>query len=81
MGTAHPTRDGTWQGHGGPCPYDVYRIMLTRSCNIWSLVVIIFPFAWKPRWVMIMSVNCWARSTFDISSAPLAIDETVSRPE
>src|SRR4051794_950854 len=26
--------------------------------------------AWNPRWAVIMAVNSWARSTFDISTVP-----------
>ena len=33
-----------------------------------SLTVTIFEFDWKPRWVMIISENCSATSTLDISS-------------
>ena len=33
------------------------------------------PFAWKPRWAMIMLVNSFARSTFDISRAPLVTSD------
>ena len=32
-----------------------------------------FELAWKPRWAMTRLVNSCARSTFDISSAPLVI--------
>src|SRR5262245_17532549 len=31
-----------------------------------------FEFAWKPRWAVIIEVNSWARSTFDISTSPTA---------
>lgn len=50
-----------------------YRFRFTSSCNISSLVVITLLLAWKPRCVTIMLVNSCARSTFDISSAPLVI--------
>src|SRR5690625_5611291 len=52
-------------------PY--YLFKLTGSCNISSDVMMILVFAWKPRWAVIISVNSSAKSTFDISSAPLAI--------
>src|SRR4051794_13230471 len=36
-----------------------------------SAVVMTRLFAWKPRWAVIRFVNSWARSTFDISTAPV----------
>src|SRR5207302_4628608 len=57
-----------------------YRFRLTRSWSISSLAVMIREFAWKPRWAMIRLVNSWARSTFDISSVPAAIDPRPAVP-
>jgi hypothetical protein len=42
----------------------------TSSWSISSDVVITRLLAWKPRSAVIMLVNSWARSTFDISTAP-----------
>src|SRR5262249_31057882 len=36
-----------------------------------SAVVMTRLFAWYPRWAVIRFVNSWARSTFDISTAPV----------
>src|SRR4051812_16263647 len=36
-----------------------------------SAVVMTRLFAWNPRWAVIRFVNSWARSTFDISTAPV----------
>jgi hypothetical protein len=47
-----------------------YRLRLTSSCNISSLVVIARELAWNARWVMIMSTNSLPRSTLDCSSVP-----------
>lgn len=58
---------------GAPPPSGAYRLRFTNSCSISSLLVITRELAWKPRCVTIMFVNSWARSTFDISSAPLVI--------
>src|ERR1700761_7906818 len=54
--------------------------MLTRSWRISSLVVITRELAWKPRCAMTRLVNSWARSTFDISSAPLVIKPRPPEP-
>ena len=71
----HPIR-GDRACAGGPAGGG-YCFIWTRSCRIWSDVVITLLFAWKPRWAMIRPVNSWERSTFDISSAPA---ESVPRP-
>src|SRR3954463_710813 len=51
------------------------RLRVTRSCSIWSAVEITRELAWKPRCALIMFVNSWARSTFDISTAPEVTSE------
>ena len=48
-----------------------------------SEVVIILELAWKPLWVVIISVNSVAKSTLDISKVPLVIlplSAVISRP-
>jgi len=52
-----------------------HRFRFTTSCSISSLFVMTRLFAWKPRWATIMFVNSCARSTFDISSAPLVMKD------
>src|SRR5690606_2192271 len=59
----------------------LYRFRFTTSCSISSLLVITRPAAWNPRWVTIIRVNSCARSTFDISSPPLEIDDWLPSPE
>lgn len=54
-----------------------YRFRFTNSCSISSLLVITRELAWKPRCVTIMFVNSWARSTLDISSAPLVTTDWI----
>ena len=44
--------------------------MLMRSWSISSTVVMIFVLAWKPRWVMMRSLNSLEMSTFDCSRKP-----------
>ena len=36
--------------------------------------------AWKPRWAVIMLVNVWDRSTFDISIAPAVVTPRPAMP-
>ena len=43
-------------------------------------MVITLELAWKPRWAMTRLVNSWARSTFDISSAPLTTEPMPALP-
>src|SRR5690606_35030005 len=50
-----------------------YRFRFTSSCSISSDVVMTRELAWKPRWVTIMLVNSWDRSTLDISREPGAM--------
>src|SRR5690625_7625251 len=57
-------------------PY--YRFKFTSSCRISSDVEMILVFAWNPRCATIIFVNSSARSTFDISKAPLMIDAAPS---
>ena len=58
-----------------------YRFRFTNSCSISSLLVITRELAWKPRCVTIMFVNSCARSTLDISSAPLVIVDWIPSSE
>ena len=51
-----------------------YLLRLISSSSSVSDVVITLEFAWKPRCVTIISVNCDDKSTFDISSCPEAIE-------
>ena len=60
-----------------------YLFRLVSSSSILSDTVMILEFAWKPRCVVIISVNSVARSTFDISSCPVLIEppsEVMSTP-
>ncbi len=54
-----------------------YLFRLVSSSSILSDTVMILEFAWKPRCVVIISVNSVARSTFDISSCPVLIEPPV----
>src|SRR3954447_5633302 len=66
-----PVRTGSTPHRFGGCGQR-QRLRFTRSWSSSSDEVMIFEFAWKPRWAMIRLVNSWPRSTLDISSEPAA---------
>src|SRR3989304_8988944 len=55
--------------HQGWARVNDYRFRFRVSSNISSDVVMVFEFAWYPRWARIIAVNSWAMSTFDCSMA------------
>src|SRR3712207_3771493 len=61
-------------------PFGYQRLRLTSSWRISSEVVMIRLLAWKPRWAITRLVNSCARSTFDISSAPLVMRPRPAEP-